>query len=179
MTTAKEGLTSSLSLSFTYEDIVDLEYAIDLAYLEGHEGNPEGFMDAYQGHVGFMIHRNVEKILRKMLDGDGRPLWTPSIRDGAPNMIAGWPYFLNNHMDDIAANKHPILFGNFAHFAIRMVNDLQIFRFWDSNTVTAYSYEFIGFCRDDSNTRGPLNHATRNAADGTVCEAYQKMKIKA
>ena len=177
--TAQNALTSSITGTFTADDIMDLEYDIDLAYLVGNEGNMEGFNDMFRGRIGYMIHRNVEKVLMKMLDGDGRPLWRAGISEKAPNMIgAGHPYELNNHMDDLASNNKPILFGNFGHYAVRMVNDLEIFRFWDSGTVKHYGFELIGFCRNDGRSRGPLNHSARNAQDGTVCEAYKTLTIK-
>lgn len=184
VTTAKEAGTGELSLTVTYDDFIDTEYAIDLGYLLGNEGNPAGFTDDMRGYIGYMCHRNVEKIMRKMRDGDGRPLWVPSIREGAPNTFASWPYFLNQDMDDVAANKHPLLFGNFGHFCVRMVNEVRIFRFMDSQTMTRYSVEYMAFMRDDSNTKGPLDNTVDPAtglltAKGTVCEAYQKLKIKA
>ena len=181
MQTAREALTTKISGTITYEDFTDLEYAIDLAYLDGNEGNMDGFSDILMGRVGIMCHRNVEKIFRQMLDGDGRPLWVPSIRDGAANMFAGYSYVLNNHMDDVAANNHPLLFGNTGHFGIREVNQVQVFRFFDSSTIKHYGIEIIAFARNDSRCMGPLYHtgardATRSTTD---CEAYMKLKIKA
>ena len=186
MVTAEDGGTSELSGTYTYQDMVEIEFAVDLAYLRGNEGSGRGFNDQAMGNgrTGYMIHRNVEKIWRGMRDGDGRPLWVPSVREGAPNMFAGWPYWLNLHMDDVAADQYPMLFGSMGHFAVRQVNDVAVFRFQDSRTMENYSIEIMMFARNDSNTRGPLDNtlaANSNAiaAKGTVCEAYKKLKIKA
>ena len=88
-----------------YGNLLDMEYAIDLAYLEGGEGTG-GFTDAHGGMIGWMMNRNVEKQLRfaTFPGSAGLPIWVPDpsnvgiATQRAPARILGYPYTINNHM---------------------------------------------------------------------------------
>ena len=102
-----------------YQNLLDMEYAIDLAYLEGGEGGAGGFTDAHGGMIGWMMNRNVEKMLRFAVypgagafgsgatasgTAGGLPIWVPDpsnigiATQRAPARILGYPYSINNHM---------------------------------------------------------------------------------
>ena len=111
----KAGSADDGTGGIDYQNLIDMEYAIDLAYLEGGEGGDGGFMDAHGGMVGWMMHRNVEKQLRLATlfpaTGSsatsavgGLPVWVPDptnvgiATQRAPGRILGYPYTINNHM---------------------------------------------------------------------------------
>jgi HK97 family phage major capsid protein len=50
--------------------------------------------------------------LAKLKDGEGRPLYTPSLREGIPGQLLGYPVVEMEHMDAVAAGTFPIAFGN-------------------------------------------------------------------
>ena len=105
-----------------YANLLEMEYAIDLAYLQDGEGGPGGFTDAHGGMIGWMMNRNVEKVLRSAtlfpaasqtsvvgVTGyagavGGLPIWVPDPTNAgiatqrAPGLILGYPYTINNHM---------------------------------------------------------------------------------
>ena len=89
-----------------YQNLLDMEYAVDLAYLEGGEGGDGGFTDAHGGMIGWMMNRNVEKMLRlAVFPGTaGLPIWVPDpsnmgiATQRAPGRILGYPYTINNHL---------------------------------------------------------------------------------
>ena len=184
----KSGAIASSGISFA--NLLDMEYAVDLAYLIGNEGFTGGFMDEYMGMIGFMMNRNVEKILRNMRQPSSNlPVWIPNLESGiaiqaAPGRILGYPYSLNNHMDDGSSNDDiPILFGNFGHYCVRNIGGPMFYRFWDSATAQNYSVQYIGFSRRDGRTLGPVSDVDAdfdaNTADVKRCEAFVGLLMNA
>lgn len=57
-------------------------------------------------------------VLRKLKDGQGNYLWQPSYQVGQPETILGRPVLEVLDMDDIAANKFPIIYGDFSGYRI-------------------------------------------------------------
>ena len=159
-----------------FENLIDMEYAIDLGYLVGDEGGDGGFMDANGGMIGWMMHRDVERSLREQVDADSRPLWTPNLEmgraaQGRPAMINGYPYRINQHMEAPDTNNNkPLLFGSYGHYGVRNVGGIDFYRFFDSRTVQNYQVEFIAFSRRDGRSVGPVV--------STLCEAYAALQVK-
>ena len=118
-----------------------------------------------------MASDTAEKVLRTLLDGDNRPLWVPSTREGLPNTLNNFPLVINGHMAAVAAGAIPMLFGNFSYYGIRTVSSIEIFRFWDSRTAQKNTVEILAFSRRDGRPMGALT--------GTLCDAYAKLTIKA
>ena len=161
-----------------YQNLLDMEYAVDLAYLMSDEGGPGGFMDAHGGMIGWMMHRNVEKQLRlATMTTSGLPIWVPDPSNigaaiqRAPGMILGYPYTINNHMgtgkkptdsrEYLTKSSYdqdkttPLLFGACGHFGVRNIGGPMYYRFWDSETAKRMAVKFIGWSRRDSRSRGP------------------------
>lgn len=94
-----------------------------------------------RGNCGFMFHDQTAKTLKNYVDGLGRPLWVPSLTAGQPDQFMGYPVFINDDMDAVAAAKKPVLFGNFSYYYIRDVGSLAIDRL-----VERYAeYLMVGF----------------------------------
>ncbi len=105
-----------------YDDVLDLIDSVDIAY----QDKP----------LEFMMHQQTRKVLRKLKDASGRPLWIPSYDAGVAGkfaeQLAGNDIVLNNDMPVMAANAKSILFGDFSYYKIRDVMDISMFRFTDS-----------------------------------------------
>ena len=173
-TVAKAGLTTAANTGFTYAEVNNMIYTINRAYREmGGEMGEGGFMnDQLMGRLGWLMSDGAEKVFRGMTDTDGRPLWLPSMRDGLPATIHGFPYGVSGNLPDVAASAvAPVMFGNFGYFGIRTINEVEMFRFWDSNTASTNSVHLLAFSRRDSKAMG--------AVVSTKCEAISKMTIKA
>jgi HK97 family phage major capsid protein len=103
--------------AITYDDLVNLEHAIDPAYR-----NEPG--------MGWMFHYDVLKQIKKLKDANGHPIFkygdgTP----GRPNSLMGWPFFINQDMDNtIATGKETVVFGNFNHYIIRRAGPTILMR---------------------------------------------------
>lgn len=181
VTSAKAGPTAASNSALTYEELLALEYAIDRAYRVGNEGGLGGFTGRNAGMNGWMLSDSAERIIRSMKDNDGRPLWTPGITagafglvDGAPQRILGYLYQVNNAMDAYAGDsaiRNPIIFGNFNYYGVRTVGVMDVYRFWDSRTAQANSFEVLGFSYMDGRPMGAIT------AGATTCDAYAKLLI--
>lgn len=122
--------------SVIYDDLVDLQHSVDPAYRA-------------EGNSRFMFHDNTLRDLKKLKDGDGRPLWLPGVATGDPNTILGDPYTINQNMPVMAANAKSILYGNFDYYTIRNVMEMLMFRMTDSKYTEKGQVGFLGFMRGD------------------------------
>jgi len=136
------GATGSTTSVF-YDNLVNLMHSVDPAY----RADPS---------ARWMFNDNTLKIIKKLKDTVGRPLWLPALSgsfDGGegPATILGYPYIINQHMPDMAANAKSIVFGAFAKYLIRDVMAMQVFRFTDSVYVTKGQIGFLAWARADGN----------------------------
>ena len=90
----------------TYDDLVELEHSLDPAYREG-------------GRCSFMFADTTLKAIKKLKDGQGRPLWLPGIDVKEPASILGYRYVINQSVPAMAATAKSVLFGDFSKYIIR------------------------------------------------------------
>lgn len=110
----KTGATGQTT-SITYDDLVDLEHSVDVAYRNER--------------ARFMLHDLSLAKARKLKDSQGRPLWEPSLQVGTPSLLNGRGYIVNNDMPVMAASAKSVLFGDFnAGYIIRQVRARQAMR---------------------------------------------------
>jgi HK97 family phage major capsid protein len=105
----------------------------------------------------YMCHDQTIAALKQVKDKYGRPIWQPSLKDGAPDTINGYPVVSNPYMDQLQATasspvvtRNTMLFGALEKYIIRRVRNLSVLRlgerFADFGQVA-----FIGFYRFDGN----------------------------
>jgi len=125
-----------------YDDLVELQHSVDPAYRE-------------QGNTRFMMHDTSVKAIRKLKDGNGRPLWVPDFDQGISlgmgGTLAGSAVTVNQHMPVMAANASSILFGDFSYYKIRDVMAITMFRFTDSVYTTKGQVGFLAWMRSGGN----------------------------
>jgi len=126
---AASGQTNSI----TYEDLVDLQHSVD---------------PAYRVNAEWMLNDGTLKAIRKLKDGNGVPLWQPSLTVGEPDMILGKRYVINNDVPELGAGAKSILFGDFSNYFIRDVMDLMIVRIAEKY-IESGQIGFIAFSRHD------------------------------
>ena len=120
MTSATVGVTGTGSFAgvggaVTYANLIDLIDSIDPSYINSNSR--------------FMLNQTVRKSIRKLVDGQNRPLWEPSLQVGQPDSLLGYPVALNNYIATPAQNAKTILFGDIAAaYLIRDVSDLAVMR---------------------------------------------------
>lgn len=108
--TGAAGQTTSI----TYDDLVDLQHSVDPVYRPGAK---------------FMFHDSTLQVLRKLKDGNGRPLWQPGLAGLSgplPDTLLDTPYVINQDMPAMAAGAKSVLYGNFDNYIIRDVLGMQM-----------------------------------------------------
>lgn len=135
--------TTGQTTTVIYDDLVDLVDSLDVAYLE--EG-PE---------PGFMMSQTMRRVIRKIKDSAGRPIWTPSYDEGAtartPDRLLGYPVVINNDMPSPAASAKSLAFGDFTGYTIRDAMEVNLFRFDDSAYMKKGQVGFMGWARAGGN----------------------------
>lgn len=144
VTAAQAGKVGAAGATATigYDDLVDLEHSVDPSYRNGAK-------------VGFMMHDSSVKVIRKIKDDQGRPIFVPGYEQGnpggAPDRVLNRPITISQEMAPMAANAKSVLFGDLSRYLVRRVMDLTLFRFADSAFVLNGQIGFVAFNRQGGN----------------------------
>lgn len=140
-TIAVDGAAGQVD-SFLYDDIIDLEHAVDYAYRE-------------EGNCLYMGHDYAIRAIKKIKDSQGRPIFVPGYMDGYAggfkDTLNGYEIAVNNSMAVPAASARSLLFGDLKEYIIRDVMALQLFRFTDSVYTTKGQVGFLAWMRSGGN----------------------------
>lgn len=141
---ASLGLTGGSQAAVSFDDLIELEHKVDPAYRAA-------------GQCSFMFHDQTLKSLKKLKDGDSRPIWLPGYSTGEGNQILGYGYTINQNMDQLGAGNYPVLFGRMSDYTVRDVMSVQVFRMTDSKYTEKGQVGFIAFMRSDGQFLGADN----------------------
>lgn len=97
----------------------------------------------YARNASYMLNTATECDLMLMKDGDDRPLWLPSMRDGAPATLFGKPIVIN---DDMANGE--VIFGDLKSYKARLVKGFTVAVAKEA-LIEYLSIGIIGYCRMD------------------------------
>lgn len=121
-TSGKIGTTGQ-TLTVIIDDLIDLVHSVDAAYRAG-------------GNCSFMLNDSSMKVVRKLKDSTGRPIFMPGydgLGNAMPDTILGHRVTINNDMAVMAANAKSIVFGDLSKYFVRdVVNAIVMHRFEDS-----------------------------------------------
>lgn len=141
-TAASIGKTGAVSATaaITYDDLVDLEHSID---------------PAYRGNAKWMFHDDFLKLVRKVKDSNGRPIFVPGYEQGnpggAPDRLLNRDIIINQHVAAPAASAVSAAFGDFSYYKIRDVMAVTLFRFTDSAYTKKGQVGFLAWMRSGGN----------------------------
>lgn len=109
---AAVGVTAAGAAAITYDELVDLEYSVNAAY---------------RPNAKYVFADQAFKVVRKLKDADGRPMWVPVPAPGFPATINGYPYSVEYSMEAPAAAKRTVLFGDIKQaFTVRQVRAVTL-----------------------------------------------------
>jgi HK97 family phage major capsid protein len=95
------------------------------------------------------------KVIRKLKDTTGRPIWTPGYESGIalgmPDSLLGYRVVANQDIAVMAANAKSILFGDHFYYKIRDVMAATLFRFTDSAYTKLGQVGFLAWMRSGGN----------------------------
>jgi|15BtaG_2_1085339.scaffolds.fasta_scaffold00881_6 HK97 family phage major capsid protein len=151
-TASTSGLTGASNSAIIYDELIDLEHSVDPAY--------RGAANRY------MFHDSTLLLIRKLKDSNGLYLWNSGAVSGIPSSLNGYGYTINQDMDEYAATKKVVIFGDLKKFKIRRVRGTRL-------VVTDELYSrtdqvgFFAWVRVDSNLldagTNPVKHLTTPA----------------
>jgi len=156
--------TTGQTLTIIYDDLVDLADSVD----EGSLGMPDMQATEPIAAPGWMLSQTMRKVVRKVKDSSGRPIWEPRYDDdpGSEMMpvarLMGYPVYINNDMPAPAANAKSLAFGNLRSYLVRDALSLTLFRFEDSAYLLNGQIGFLALAR-----------AGGNLLDTTAVKLYQ------
>lgn len=134
--------TTGQTVTIIYDDLVDLELAVDPAYRKA-------------GSCRWMLADTMLKVLRKIKDTSGRPIWLPSydasITTRMGDTLLGYGVTVNNDMATPAANAKTLLFGDMSYYKIRDAMEVSMFRFTDSAYTKLGQVGFLAWARCGGN----------------------------
>lgn len=138
--------TTGQTLTVIYDDLIDLQHSIDPAYRA-------------LGRCRFMMNDASVKVIRKIKDGQSRPIFVPGYDGdiipgrpgGIPDSLLGDPIQVNQDVAVMAANAKSILYGDFSFYTIRDAMDISMFRFTDSAFALKGQVGFVAFLRSGGN----------------------------
>ena len=149
-TVGKVGTTGQ-TLTIIYDDLVDLIDSIDAAYLDV----PPNLGTGDVSEPGFMCSQAMRRVIRKIKDTSGRPIWTPSYDEGmsakTPDRLLGYPVYLNNDIAAPGVSAKSLAFGNLHQYLIRDAMDITMFRFDDSAYAKLGQVGFLAWARTGGN----------------------------
>jgi HK97 family phage major capsid protein len=146
VTAATVGVTAANSTSqvtaVTYDSLISLQHSVDPAYRE-------------RGNMRWMFNDSTLAALRKMKDGQSRPIFVPGYEQGSPggmpDRLLGDPLVINQDVAAMAASATSILYGDFSEYVIRDAMDIQMFRFTDSAYTKLGQVGFLAWMRTGGN----------------------------
>ncbi len=153
VTASTSGKTAAATTAITYLELLDLEHSVD---------------PLYRANASWMFHDNTLLALKKLVDSDGRPLWSAGMAVGQPDRIDGYPYAINQAMaSTIEASAKTVLFGDLKSYKIRQVRNVQLVRFGEKY-MDYLQVGFLAFLRADGDLVDAGTHPVKYLAQAAA-----------
>jgi HK97 family phage major capsid protein len=129
------------TVAVPYDSLIDLQHSVNRAY---------------RRNASFMMADSSVAIVRKMKDGQNRPIFVPGyetgVPGGAPDTLLGSLIIVNDDVAAMAANARSIAFGDLSKYIIRDVRgSMSVRRFDDSAFALNGQVGFCGWMRTGGN----------------------------
>jgi len=97
------GITTSSGTAINFDDVISLVYSLKTPY---------------RRNAVFLMNDSTVAAIRKLKDANGQFLWQPSLMQGQPDRLIGYPLYTSPYVPVIAAGAFTVAFGDFAHYWI-------------------------------------------------------------
>lgn len=109
VTASSLGVTAVATAAITADEVMNFQHSVNAAYRRSPK-------------CRWMFADSTFLALRKLKDGQGNYLWQMGdVRVGAPDVLLGKPYSINDDVPAIATGNRAILFGDFSRYWVRKV----------------------------------------------------------
>lgn len=95
------GVTAASATAITVDEVMDLFFSLK---------------SPYRKNATFVMNDATVKAIRKLKDGNGQYLWTPSLTAGTPDTILTRPVMTSAFVPTIEAAAKTIAFGDFSYY---------------------------------------------------------------
>lgn len=95
------GVTTAGAATITLDEIIDLYHSLKAPY---------------RAKAVFVVNDQTVKAIRKLKDGNGQYLWTPSVTAGTPDTLLNRPVYTSPFVPAIAAGAKTIVFGDLKYY---------------------------------------------------------------
>lgn len=138
VTASTVGNTAASATAFTRAEMVEHLHKVDPGYRRSRS-------------CGWMFSDTILGKIKQLALGsnDATPLWQASMRDGAPETIEGFPYWINQDMStSLTTGQKIMLFGDFSKYIVRRVLGMSLRRL-EERFIDSGQIGFIAFARYD------------------------------
>ena len=146
VTASTLGKSFAGAAAITELELIDLEHSVDPAYRE---------MGKY------MFSDAVLALLRKLVDGDGRPLFQPGMASQSFDTIHGHPYIINPSVPAPTTGLKSVLFGDLSKYQTRIALGMTLLRLVE-RYADYLQIGFLAFARADGDLldagTNPIKH---------------------
>lgn len=97
------GVTAAGATAITVDELISLIYSLK---------------SPYRRNAKFFMHDSTVALIRKLKDGNGAYLWQPSIQQGEPDKLLGYPLYTSPYVPQVAAGALTVAFGDFKNYWI-------------------------------------------------------------
>jgi HK97 family phage major capsid protein len=117
VTAAGSGVTGGTGVSgaFTADNLINLVYSVDTA-------------GRRMAGTGWQMNATSIAAVRKLKDGAGQYLFSPSLTADARDLLLGYPIYENPAMASPATSAKSVIFGNLSSYFARTVGGIQLDR---------------------------------------------------
>ena len=81
---------------------------------------------AHQKNACWTMTSNTFTAIKRLTDGDNRPLIQPDVSSEFPYRLLGKPVYLSDNMDEIGGNKLAVLYGDYSGLSVNFREDISI-----------------------------------------------------
>lgn len=127
ISTSRDISTGNGTTEFTYDGLVNAKMT-----LKG----------GYQAGSVWMFHRDAIKMLMKIKDGQGRPMWQPSMLQGQPDTLLGNPILMSEYVPNTYTTG--LYAGIIGDFSFYWIAEAMTFRIQRLNELLARTRQ-VGF----------------------------------
>lgn len=109
--TDAQTVTAAKATAVTADELIDVQEAVP---------------DVYQGGAVWIMNKKTRAAIRKLKDNEGRYLLNADLNAAWGYTLLGKPVFASDNMDDMAAEKDAILYGDLSGLAVKDVENMEI-----------------------------------------------------
>ncbi len=113
VTASTVGVTAASATAIAWSELLDLKHSVGVAY-------------RMPGMSKWMFNDSTLLALKKLVDGDNRPLWQAGVAVGDPDRVDGDEYVINQDMASIATGNRSVLYGAMSKYFLRDVRGMRL-----------------------------------------------------